>query len=116
MTMENEIFEDSEYTSEEQRALEADVEKVLIEWRARVTDADNARQWLNTNLGKRVLTALKTNQMAAMKKCITATDTSKIKEAQFDYKVYCQVETIIGSVIMEGEQALTELESRTYYD
>jgi hypothetical protein len=116
MAMDEEIFEDSEYTSEEQRTLEADVEKVLIEWRAKVTDADNARQWLNTNLGKRVLVALKTNQMAAMKKCITATDANLIKEAQFDYKVYCQVETIIGSVIMEGQQALSELESRKYFD
>jgi len=114
--MSEQFFEekDDSYSSEEEKHLEVEVEKLLTEWRAKVTDSDNARQWLNTNFGRRVLTTLKVSQLAAMKRCVVAKEEKQIRDAQFDYQVYCQVETIIASVVLEGDQALAEIESRNY--
>ena len=108
--MGDEEFYGDGFTSTEDRYIQEEAEKVLVELRAKTVDAENAKAWLNTPLGKRLIVILKKNQMAAMRKCIKTIDHNQTQAARFDYEVYCRVETVLGLIITDGESALRELD------
>lgn len=110
--MSDKEFNDDQYETEEDRQIEAESEKTLRKWQKDITDAEHAKAWLQTPLGIRLIKTLKVNQMSEMRKCVTATDPKAVAAAQYEYKVFCAVETILGSIVMDGAQALEELEAR----
>lgn len=71
--------------------------------------SDDARKWLNTPLGKAVRLAIQNNKGVAMQAAATAKTEDGRIEAQKDFAVWCNVESIFGAIISEGVEALKQL-------
>lgn len=69
-----------------------------------------AVDWLNSKLGKRLRKYIVAEKQRTMKLSITSKDEEIISKAQFDYAVIQQLEVFIGSILLDGEEALKQLE------
>ena len=71
--------------------------------------SQDAKEFLNTELGKAIRKTIAINMRIAQERCTIAKDEALVA-AQFEYKVWAQVATVFGTVIQGGEEALQELE------
>ena len=108
--MSEDNFENDCLTDDDLKQLDRDQEKVLEQLYSKVRDSDEARQWLNTGLGVALRKYLAADKMRAMKQSATATTYKECKRAQFDFAIIEKVESLFGSIIVDGQEALNELE------
>ena len=92
------------------KELEAGQEKILDQLHAKVRESDEAKVWLNTALGKSLRKYLAADKMRAMKKCATAEDDEEREKARFDFAVVSKVESLFGTILVDGQEALQQLE------
>jgi hypothetical protein len=86
-----------------QAAMTTDLERI-------VQASEGAKEWLRQPLGKEFKLMIAENKLDAMTRAATATAPEAVKEAQFDYAVWSRIETVIGTVIVGGPEALKHLE------
>jgi len=90
------------------KELEESQEQILDLLHAKVAEHDEAKAWLNTKLGTAFRKFLAADKLRAMKSCTTATGEA-LAEAQIDFKVVCKMESVFGSIIIDGQEALQQL-------
>lgn len=96
-------------TEEDFEAIEKGQEDILDGLYGKVRESDSAKEWLNTPLGQSFRKFLAADKLRAMKSCSTETDPTKHREAQIDYAAVCKLETLFGSIIADGQDALNQL-------
>lgn len=76
-----------------------------------VQASEGAKEWLRQPLGKEFKKMIAENKLDAMTRAATLSDPGAVKEAQFDYAVWSRIETVIGTVIVGGPEALKHLDA-----
>jgi hypothetical protein len=82
---------------------------LLVELNKVVSARDEAKAFLYTDLGQSIRALLSAKKFAAMKACAEALDDASTEKAKYDYKVVSQVESIFAIIIVDGDEALTQL-------
>ena len=98
-------------TKDDFAAIEKNTQQILEDLYSRVHESDAARDWLNSKLGKRFVRFLAADKLRAMRMS-SATTSSKEerKRARLDYAVASKIEVIFGSILIDGQDALQQLE------
>ena len=90
--------------------IETESEQILDALYLKVQESQQARDWLNTKLGQALRKYLAADKLRWMKACAAERDPEKLEEAKFEYAVIARVESLIGSVIVGGDEAMAQLE------
>ena len=103
-------FENDCLSEDDFKELEKSQDKILDILHAKVRESDAAKEWLNTPLGRSVRKYIATEKMRAMKMCAASEDITEQNKARFDFTVISKVEYIFGAIIVDGQEALQQLE------
>ena len=103
-------------TDEDMAAIEKNHQEILNELHERVYESDNAREWLNSKLGKRFVKFLAADKLRAMRTSSTTDDKAERKKAKLDYAVAAKIEVIFGQILVDGNEALQQLEQQHQQD
>lgn len=98
-----------ELSPEEFAAAESN-QDLLVELNKVVQTRDEAKAFLSTKFGQSIRKLLSAKKMQAMKNCAEAETAELMQAAQGEYQVVCQVESIFAIIIVDGDEALKQLE------
>ena len=96
-------------TDEEFQDVQKSQEVILDQLYDVVRNSDQAKEWLNTPLGKSFRMYLSSDKMRQMKLSATERDPETREKARFNFAVVCKVEELFGSILVGGQEALQQL-------
>jgi len=101
-----------ELSEAEFKLFEKQHDEVLNELYKVVQAKDEATTFLNTEFGKSLRKSLVANKLKAMKQCATckSLDPETLFANRLAFEVICKVEAIFGHIIVDGTEALRQLE------
>lgn len=99
-----------ELTEEQLAGVEGSMAELTKGFEKLAQSSAEARQWLNSSLGQAVRRTIAINKMIAMKGAATTKDEELAALARFDYAVWEKIENIFGTIIVEGEEAMSQLQ------
>ncbi len=101
----------SDELSEEQMAnIEAQYSDLTKEFEKVAQASNEMRAWLNTSLGKAVRKTICINKLNSSQGAVKATTDELAAEARFDYRVWETIERVFTTIIVEGEEAINQLQ------
>ncbi len=111
--MQNEDYEGNDVlTDVDLKDIEANYEVILDGLHKKVRASDKAREWLNTELGQTFQKFLAADKLRTMRACSLEFDATKLRALQIDAAAVRKIEVIFGSILADGNEALSELNLR----
>ena len=90
-------------------AYEFEYDAVLIQLEKAASEAQAAREFLNTTLGQAIRKTLFQSKLTAMRDLANHAMDADFMNYKHHYDVICGVESVFAQIIVEGEQALNQL-------
>jgi len=109
---ENEQYGSDALTEKEFNELNEQQSDILDSLNEVVAARDEAKQFLNSDFGKAIRNTLAAQKLSTMKMCAETIGTGAEAEAnaKLHYEVICKVETIFGHIIVQGDEAIRQLQ------
>lgn len=99
-----------EFSDEEFIELQKTADDYTKELETAATTSQLAKEFLNSPVGRKVREIIGFNKGYHQEQCTKSTGQSLV-EAQFNYKVWQEVGSVFGQIIVVGNEALNELET-----